>query len=52
MDWIVAVSASELASGKLAPATESTALAAFHEHGCVLLRGAFPLATVEAMHGD
>jgi hypothetical protein len=52
MDWIVAVSASETASGEFAPATESAAHAAFEEHGCVLLRGAFPLATVEAMHRE
>jgi len=52
MDWIVNPTASELASGGLAGTTESAALAAFHEHGCVLLRGAFPLATVEAMHGE
>ena len=52
MDWIVAVSASEAADGGLAPQTESAAQAAFAEHGCVLLRGAFPLATVEAMHAE
>jgi Phytanoyl-CoA dioxygenase (PhyH)/SEC-C motif len=52
MDWIVVVSASETASGEFATATESAAHAAFEEHGCVLLRGAFPLATVEAMHRE
>jgi hypothetical protein len=52
MDWVVAVSASESASGELTPETASAAHAAFDEHGCVLLRGAFPSATVDAMHRD
>jgi hypothetical protein len=52
MDWVVAVSASETASGELSPETESAARAAFQEHGCVLLRGAFPPATVDAMHRE
>jgi len=52
MDWIVAVSASESASGELSPETESAALAAFQEHGCVLLRGALPVSTIEAMHQE
>jgi ectoine hydroxylase-related dioxygenase (phytanoyl-CoA dioxygenase family) len=52
MDWVVAVSASETAKGELAQDTESAVRAAFDEHGCVLLRGALPLATVEAMHGE
>jgi hypothetical protein len=52
MDWVVAVSESEIAGGGLAPETEAAAYAAFHEHGCILLRGAFPPATVEAMHRD
>lgn len=51
-DWVVAVSASETASEALAPATASAAHAAFGEHGCVLLRGAFRSATVEAMHHE
>jgi len=52
MDWVVAVSPDETAGGELAPETEKVAHAAFEEHGCVLLRGAFPLATVEAMHRE
>src|SRR5450432_3273005 len=52
MDWVVAVAASEIANGELAPATEAAARAALHEHGCVLLRGAFPPATIEAMHRE
>jgi ectoine hydroxylase-related dioxygenase (phytanoyl-CoA dioxygenase family) len=51
-DWIVAVSPSEIASGQLAPHTESAAHAAFDEHGCVLLRGALAPAIVEAMHRE
>ena len=49
MDWIVAVSASETASEGLTPETDAAARAALHEHGCVLLRGAFAPATVDAM---
>jgi hypothetical protein len=52
MDWVVAVSPNETASGELAPETEKAAHAAFEEHGCILLRGAFPLATIEAMHRE
>jgi len=52
MDWIVAVSAGEIAAGGLSPETEAAAHAAFREHGCTLLRGAFPLATIEAMHRE
>jgi ectoine hydroxylase-related dioxygenase (phytanoyl-CoA dioxygenase family) len=46
MDWIVAASASEHAEGR------DAARAAFHEHGCILLRGALPAAAVEAMHRE
>jgi hypothetical protein len=52
LDWVVAVSGSEAASGQIAPDTQAAAQAAFHEHGCVLLRGALPPATVEAMHRE
>jgi Phytanoyl-CoA dioxygenase (PhyH)/SEC-C motif len=52
MDWIVEVSAGERANGELAPATEAAAHAAIREHGCVLLRGMFPPAAVEAMHHE
>src|SRR5580704_9239831 len=52
MDWVIAVSPNEAASGQLAPETEKAAQAAFEEHGCVLLRGAFPLATIEAMNSE
>jgi hypothetical protein len=52
MDWVVAVSPNETAGQELAPETEGAARAALDEHGCVLLRGAFPLATIEAMHRE
>jgi hypothetical protein len=52
MDWIVAASAGETASGEFAPETEAAAHAAFREHGCVLLRGMFPPAAIEAMHRE
>ena len=48
MDWIVQVSAAETAGRELAPETQAAAQAAFREHGCVLLRGMFPPAAVEA----
>jgi hypothetical protein len=52
MDWIVHVSAEETAGGKFAAETEAAAYAAFREHGCVLLRGMFPPAVIEAMHRE
>ena len=52
MDWVVAVSASETAGGELAPETDAAARAALQEHGCILLRGAFPAATIEAMYQE
>src|SRR5258708_32574084 len=52
MDWVVAVSPSEVAGGKMTPETDAAARAALQEHGCILLRGAFPPATIEAMHRE
>ena len=52
MDWIVAVSADEVASGALSSESERGAHAAFREHGCVLLRGAFPRPVVEGMFNE
>jgi hypothetical protein len=52
MDWVVGVSPGEAEIGELTPETERAAHAAFHEHGCVLLRGVFPLSTIEAMHRE
>jgi ectoine hydroxylase-related dioxygenase (phytanoyl-CoA dioxygenase family) len=52
MDWIVNIPAGESAGAELSTATASAARGAFHEHGCVLLRGALAPAAVEAMHRD
>ena len=52
MEWIVAPSADERLRGQLLPETQSAAHAALRQHGCVLLRGAFPVALVEAMHEE
>jgi hypothetical protein len=52
LDWIVPVSARETAGGELAPEIAAAAHAAFREHGCVLLRGMFPPAAIEAMHRE
>jgi len=52
MDWVVAVSKSEISSGELSAETERRAHAAFHEHGCVLLRGAMPTTSIDALHRD
>lgn len=51
-EWVVTVSRSEIARGELTPQNDGKARIAMHAHGCVLLRGAFPLATVEAMHRE
>ncbi len=40
------------ARGQLAPEAESSAQAAFREHGCLVLRGLFASALIEAMHAD
>ena len=52
MDWIIAASGTGNAGAEIAPPTEDAVRAAFHEHGCVLLRGVLPEAAVEAMHRD
>ena len=52
MDWAVGVSAAEISNGELCPETERAAHAAFHEHGCILLRGLFPPASIDALYGD
>jgi hypothetical protein len=50
MDWIVTPSADERARGQLLPESQRQAHAVFHKHGCLLLRGMFPLPVIEAMH--
>jgi hypothetical protein len=52
MDWIVNIPAGEAAGAQLSAATASAAHAALGEHGCVQLRGALPIAAVDAMHRD
>jgi Phytanoyl-CoA dioxygenase (PhyH)/SEC-C motif len=52
MESIVAISADESTRGQLHPATEHAAHAAFRKHGCVLLRGVFPPAVIDAMYRD
>jgi hypothetical protein len=52
MEWIVAVSPDERARGALLPETERMARAAFLKHGCVLLRGLFPISVVDDMHRE
>ena len=51
-DWIVGISPGEAARGALTPDNDEKARTAMHVHGCVLLRGAFSPATVEAMHRE
>jgi Phytanoyl-CoA dioxygenase (PhyH) len=51
-EWIVAVSGRELANGELTPDNDGLARAAMQLHGCVLFRGAFAPATIDAMHRE
>jgi hypothetical protein len=51
-EWIVAVSGRELANGELTPDNDGLARAAMQLHGCVLFRGAFASATVDAMYRE
>ena len=52
MDWIIEVPPEENTKAEFSRDTEAAAHAAMHEHGCVLLRGAFSPAAVESMHRD
>jgi Phytanoyl-CoA dioxygenase (PhyH) len=52
MDWVVVVPDNESAQGQIHPNTASAAYASLQVHGCVLLRGAFAPATIEAMHAE
>jgi len=52
MDWIVPVSTHEGASGVLLPATAHAAHTAMRNHGCVLLRGVFPVAAIDAVYRE
>jgi hypothetical protein len=52
VEWIVAASADESARGQLLPEAQRAAHAAFHKHGCLLLRSVFPPPVIDAMHQD
>ena len=52
MDWIVPVSEAERAAGALLPATANAAYGAMRSGGCVLLRGVFPVSTIDALHRE
>jgi hypothetical protein len=52
MDWVVGLSENETAQGEIHPDHASAAYASLQAHGCVLLRGAFAPASVEAMHRE
>jgi hypothetical protein len=52
MDWVIAVPRDEAPGAKLTAETAAAARAAFIEHGCVLLRGMFQPAPIEAMHRE
>jgi len=52
MSWIVEVPPEETTKAEFSRETEAAAHAAMHEHGCVLLRGAFSPTAVESMHRD
>jgi hypothetical protein len=52
MTWIVPISESERVQGSLSAAGTRAALEAFHEHGSVLLRGAFDPAKVDVLQRE
>jgi Phytanoyl-CoA dioxygenase (PhyH)/SEC-C motif len=52
MEWMVAPSPEERARGQLLPEVQREAHAAFHKHGCLLLRDVFALPLIDAMHQD
>jgi len=52
MDWIIPVSQAENTAGVLLPATASAAYNAMRRSGCVLLRGVFPVAAIDALYRE
>jgi hypothetical protein len=52
MSWVVNVPPDETSRVEFSRETEAAAHAAMHQHGCVLLRGAFSPAAIEGMHRD
>jgi hypothetical protein len=51
-DMVVTLSAEDRARGQWHPDVLRRAHVAFHAHGCLLLRGLFPPAAMDAMHLD
>jgi ectoine hydroxylase-related dioxygenase (phytanoyl-CoA dioxygenase family) len=52
MSWIVDVSPGEASRAEFSRETEAAAYAAVHQHGCVVMRGAFSPAVIEGMHRE
>ena len=52
MDWIIPVSQAESAAGALLRATASAAYDAMRKSGCVLLRGVFSTAAIDALYRE
>ncbi|HWA78391.1 MAG TPA: phytanoyl-CoA dioxygenase family protein [Polyangiaceae bacterium] len=52
MGWVVPVSESERASGRLSVETAGAGYTALLEHGCAVLRGVFAQTTVDAMYRE
>src|SRR5690349_21590484 len=52
MGWVVAVSESERANGRLSAETAGAGYLALLEHGSVVLRGVFAADTIDAMYRE
>jgi ectoine hydroxylase-related dioxygenase (phytanoyl-CoA dioxygenase family) len=52
MEWIIAVSPEERAQAALSADKQREAQTAFDQHGCLLLRGAFSSASIDAMYQE
>jgi hypothetical protein len=52
MDWIIPVSQAESTAGSLLRATASAAYDAMRKSGCVLLRGVFSTAAIDALYRE
>jgi hypothetical protein len=51
-DWIITPSAEERARGQLSPESQRDAHAAFHRHGCLLVRDALPVPVIDDMRDE
>jgi hypothetical protein len=49
MDWIIQVTDAERAAGQLSATSDQAARAALRTFGCVLLRGVFPVETIDGL---